>query len=239
VDVARHGVSPLDQRYYGFGKFGVLPKESAPTRSMSTLFRCGILTTMIDRSCISVGVARQSHEAPHYAEHQRGPSACRGRLAGLRQKEERRGIGRSGREGEIHDRYDLTDVEWRVIEPLLPNKSRGVPRVSDRRMLNGIFWVLRSGAPWRDLLERYGPAHHLLQSLRAMAKGGCVESTDGRHHRRSRRRRPDDRQHLRSRPPAGFDGKKEVADHCLGLSRGGLTTKIHVVVDAQGLQLAS
>ena len=47
-------------------------------------------------------------------------------------------------------RYDLTDFEWRVIEPLLPNKPRGVPRVDDRRVLNGIFWVLRSGAPWRD-----------------------------------------------------------------------------------------
>jgi len=44
-------------------------------------------------------------------------------------------------------RYDLTDFEWRVIEPLLPNKPRGVPRVDDRRVLNGIFWVLRSGAP--------------------------------------------------------------------------------------------
>jgi transposase len=43
-------------------------------------------------------------------------------------------------------RYDLTDFEWRVIEPLLPNKPRGVPRVDDRRVLNGIFWVLRSGA---------------------------------------------------------------------------------------------
>ncbi|TGV44311.1 IS5 family transposase, partial [Mesorhizobium sp. M2D.F.Ca.ET.160.01.1.1] len=54
-------------------------------------------------------------------------------------------------------RYDLTDFEWRVIEPLLPNKPRGVPRVDDRRVLDGIFWVLRSGAPWRELPERYGP----------------------------------------------------------------------------------
>ncbi len=54
-------------------------------------------------------------------------------------------------------RYDLTDFEWRVIEPLLRNKPRGVPRVDDRRVLNGIFWVLRSGAPWRDLPKRYGP----------------------------------------------------------------------------------
>jgi transposase len=54
-------------------------------------------------------------------------------------------------------RYDLPDFERRVIEPLLPNKPRGVPRVDDRRVLNGIFWVLRSGAPRRDLPERYGP----------------------------------------------------------------------------------
>ena len=54
-------------------------------------------------------------------------------------------------------RYDLTDFEWRVIEPLLPNKPRGVPRVDDRRVLNGILWVLRSGAPWCDLPERYDP----------------------------------------------------------------------------------
>mgnify|MGYP001134037069 CR=1 FL=1 len=54
-------------------------------------------------------------------------------------------------------RYDLTDFERRVIEPLLPNKPRGVPRVDDRRVLNGIFWVLRSEAPWRDPPERYGP----------------------------------------------------------------------------------
>lgn len=70
-----------------------------------------------------------------------------------------------------------------------------------------------------------------------MAKGGRLGPADGRHHRRPRRRHPDDRQHLRSRPPAGRNGKKGGADHCLGRSRGGLTTKIHVVVDAQGLTI--
>ena len=53
--------------------------------------------------------------------------------------------------------YDLTDFEWWVIMPLLPNKPRGVARVDDRRVLNGIFWVLRSGAPWRDVPEPFGP----------------------------------------------------------------------------------
>jgi transposase len=48
-------------------------------------------------------------------------------------------------------RHEFTDHEWAAIKPMLPNKPRGVPRVNDRRVLNGIFWVLRSGAPWRDL----------------------------------------------------------------------------------------
>ena len=51
-------------------------------------------------------------------------------------------------------RYDLTEFEWRVISPLLPNKPRGVKRVDDRRVLNGIIWVLRSGARWADVPER-------------------------------------------------------------------------------------
>ncbi len=54
-------------------------------------------------------------------------------------------------------RYELSDYEWTAIKPMLPNKPRGVRRVNDRRMLNGIFWVLRSGAPGRDLPETYGP----------------------------------------------------------------------------------
>jgi hypothetical protein len=54
-------------------------------------------------------------------------------------------------------RYELTDHEWTAIKPFLPNKPRGVPRVNDRRVLNGIFWVLRSGAPWRDLPDNFGP----------------------------------------------------------------------------------
>jgi transposase len=45
----------------------------------------------------------------------------------------------------------------RLRRPMLPNKPRGVPRVDDRRVLDGIFWVLRSGAPWRDLPEGCGP----------------------------------------------------------------------------------
>lgn len=54
-------------------------------------------------------------------------------------------------------RYDLTDQQWQRLQPLLPpRKKEGRPRAEDRHILNGIRWVLRTGAPWRDLPERYG-----------------------------------------------------------------------------------
>jgi transposase len=55
-------------------------------------------------------------------------------------------------------RYELTDREWSIIQPLLPNKPRGVPRVDDRRVLNGILWRFRTGSPWAEIPERYGPS---------------------------------------------------------------------------------
>lgn len=52
---------------------------------------------------------------------------------------------------------DLTDEQWLILAPLLPpRKARGQPRVDDRRTLNGILWVLRTGARWADLPRRYG-----------------------------------------------------------------------------------
>ena len=53
-------------------------------------------------------------------------------------------------------RFDLTDEEWALLEPLMP-KARKSARTDDRRIVNAIFYVLRTGMPWRDLPERYGP----------------------------------------------------------------------------------
>ena len=69
-------------------------------------------------------------------------------------------------------RYELTEFEWKVIQPLLPNKPRGVPRVDDRRILNGIFWVLRSGSPWADVPERYGPPTTVYNRFNRWRKAG-------------------------------------------------------------------
>jgi transposase len=54
-------------------------------------------------------------------------------------------------------RCELSDQEWSIIHSMLPTKPRGVPRVDDRRVLNGIFWVLQTGAPWRDLPMALAP----------------------------------------------------------------------------------
>ncbi len=54
-------------------------------------------------------------------------------------------------------RFDLSDAEWLIIEPLLPKRGRGPARRDGRVILNGIFYILRTGAPWCDLPERYGP----------------------------------------------------------------------------------
>ena len=69
-------------------------------------------------------------------------------------------------------RYELTDGEWLTIKRLLPNKSRGIQRVNDRRIVNGIFWVLRTGAPWRDLPRAFGP--YTTAIIASFAGGGLV-----------------------------------------------------------------
>lgn len=131
-------------------------------------------------------------------------------------------------------RYQFTDHEWAAIKPMLPSKPRGVPRVDDRRVLNGIFWVLRSGAPWRDLPRNFGPHttcynrfvrwrragvwDRILDAL-AAAHDAAVQMIDTsvvRVH-----------QHA-----ACIAGNRE--QH-MGRSRGGLTSKIHAVVDTNGM----
>lgn len=66
---------------------------------------------------------------------------------------------------------DLTDAQWATLQPLLPPRKRiGRPRADDRRTLNAILYVLRTGCAWRDLPEKYGDdstAHRRLQRWQA------------------------------------------------------------------------
>lgn len=77
-------------------------------------------------------------------------------------------------------RYELTDFEWRAIQPHLPNKVRGAPRVDDRRVMNDIFWVLAralAGPTCRPLRS----ADDHLQPLQSV-EGWRVGPPDGCHH---------------------------------------------------------
>jgi transposase len=69
-------------------------------------------------------------------------------------------------------RYELTDFERNAIQPHLPNKPGGNPRADDRRVLNGIFWVLGSGARWADAPERYGPPTTIYNRFNRWRKKG-------------------------------------------------------------------
>ena len=131
-------------------------------------------------------------------------------------------------------RYELNDYEWTAIKPMLPNKPRGVRRVNDRRVLNGIFWVLRSGAPWRDLPAAYGPRTTCYNRFVRWRRAGVWDQ-------------------IMDALAAGHDAAVQMIDTSIvrvhqhgacvtdnnhqdmGRSRGGLTSKIHAVVDTNGL----
>jgi transposase len=60
----------------------------------------------------------------------------------------------------MHSNRDLTDSQWAALDPLIPEPSRqkdgrGRPWKPRKAILNGILWILRTGAPWRDLPGKY------------------------------------------------------------------------------------
>lgn len=69
-------------------------------------------------------------------------------------------------------RFDLTDQEWAVIEPLLPPTRQGGERCDDRRVISGVFYVLRTGMPWDDLPDRYGPHTTVYNRFNRWSKQG-------------------------------------------------------------------
>src|SRR5216683_2977225 len=113
-------------------------------------------------------------------------------------------------------------------------KPRGVRRVNDCRVLNGIFWVLRSGAPWRDLPETYGPRTTCYNRFVRWRRAGVWDQ-------------------IMDALAAGHDAAVQMIDTSvvrvhqhgaciadnnhqdMGRSRGGLTSKIHAVVDTNRL----
>jgi transposase len=146
-------------------------------------------------------------------------------------------------------RKDLTDAQWQLLEPLLPATSTlGRPPIWTRRQLiNGIRWRIRTGAPWRDVPERYGSWQSVYGLFRRWQRDGTwarvwsglqqlgdaaglitwdisVDSTIVRAHQHAAGARHHPQ---RQREPPG----PEPADHGLGRSRGGLSTKIHLACE--------
>jgi transposase len=148
-------------------------------------------------------------------------------------------------------RFDLTDAQWAALEPLLPAGAKpGRPPVHPRRrLIDGVRWRVRVGAPWRDVPERYGPWQSVYSFFRRCQLAGIwarlvvalqtradarglitwdvsVDSTIVRAHQHAAGARRD---HLVPGEPA---------DHALGRSRGGWTTKLHLACE-QGRKLMS
>jgi len=143
-------------------------------------------------------------------------------------------------------RKDLTDRQWQVLKPLLPAgiKPGRPPKWTKRQLIDGIRWRTRTGAPWRDVPVRYGSWQRVYGLFRAWQRDGTwarilaelqglaeavglitwdvsVDSTINRAHQHAAGARTDTR--AQKEPPGD-----EPADHALGRSRGGLTTKIHL-----------
>ena len=74
-------------------------------------------------------------------------------------------------------RHAVTDEEWALISPLLPARTAktGRPPSDPRLMLNGVLWVLRTGAAWRDVPLRYGPWQTVYTHFRAWRAAGAYD----------------------------------------------------------------
>jgi transposase len=150
-------------------------------------------------------------------------------------------------------RHDLGDSEWCVLEPLLPRgkKAGRPPKWARRQLVNGIRWRTRAGSPWRDVPTAYGPWQsvyglfrrwqrdgtwkRLLTALQALADAAghvtwdvSVDSGTARAHQHAAGARKNS---AAQQEPPGGDGPPEPADHALGRSRGGLTTKFHLACE--------
>ncbi|KUM38728.1 transposase [Pseudomonas sp. EpS/L25] len=80
-------------------------------------------------------------------------------------------------------RYELSNQQWALIEDIVsPPRRMGRPRHDDRQMLNGLFWILCSGAKWCDLPERYGPWKTVYQRFRHWRDDGTFERILARLH---------------------------------------------------------
>jgi transposase len=141
------------------------------------------------------------------------------------------------------DRHDLTDGQWERLRPLLPPQKPpvGRPNLDHRAVINGILWVARTGAPWRDLPERYGVWSSLASRFYRWRKAGIWQGILAALQQRAEMIGGIDwevhfvdgtivRAHQHA---AGAKGSTAMAEG-LGRSQGGFSTKIHIRAEGGG-----
>lgn len=133
-------------------------------------------------------------------------------------------------------RHELTDQQWDAIKDLLSGKKGdpGVTAQDNRRFVNAIRFVAKTGIPWRDLPERFGPWHNVFQRFNRWCKKGVFTRIF------EVLRDPDlellmlDSTVIRAHQHAAGAKQTTSEQEALGRSRGGFSTKIHIAVDGLG-----
>lgn len=134
-------------------------------------------------------------------------------------------------------RRGLSEAQWERLAPIVRGSRRRRAR-SDRRFIEAVVWVLRTGAPWRDLPPTLGKWSTVYQRFRRWAVAGRWELL--RRALAGRRAEPDellliDSTIVKAHPHAAGARKRRCGTtEVLGRSRGGFTTKIHAVVSGRG-----
>lgn len=140
-------------------------------------------------------------------------------------------------------RYEIEDKQWEQVKPYLGNtpKKTGRPQSDNRRLLNGVLWILRTGAPWRDLPEYYGPWQTVYKRFAQWQENGKLKEMFVYV-----RQNPDmqdlciDGTYIKAHRSSAGAKKRDKDSDCkqhIGISRGGRSTKIHAVVDGLGYPL--
>ena len=133
-------------------------------------------------------------------------------------------------------RHEVTDQQWNAIKDLLPGQEGdpGVTAKDNRLFVNAVMWIAKTGAPWRDLPERFGNWNSVFQRFNRWCKNGVFQTI--MEHLQD----PDlgvlmlDSTVIRAHQhAAGAEGSSAEAE-ALGRSRGGFSTKIHVACDGLG-----
>ncbi|RVT89275.1 IS5 family transposase [Rhodovarius crocodyli] len=134
----------------------------------------------------------------------------------------------------------LSDEAWAVIESHLPKNRSGAHRVDDRRVISGILHVLRSGCRWSDCPPEYGPATTIYNRYNRWSTQGIWRRIFERL--AAAGNIPDeisiDSTHVKAHRSAAGAQKGAKPRRRFGRSRGGRTSKVHAVANAQGRPLA-